>query len=71
MINFKLGDEVRLIQLGSNHKFLGGFEIGLTGKIIDFVNREYPIIRWNKPVKCKNGIIKTSDVHCSKLEILS
>lgn len=70
MNNLKEGDNVKLIELGENHKFLEGFEIGITGKIIEFINPEYPIIQWDKPVNCKNDVIKKSDVHFSKLEVL-
>lgn len=70
MNNLKVKDNVKLIELGENHKFLGGFEIGLTGKIIDFINPEYPVIQWDSPIQCKNDLITKSDVHFSKLEVL-
>ncbi|MBN3948437.1 MAG: hypothetical protein HWQ38_19065 [Nostoc sp. NMS7] len=70
------GDRVELIELHPGQKLLGGFHVGQTGTVIstEIYPSEYPVIKWDTPVKITNGDgepIEESDCHVSRLRKIS
>ncbi len=54
---FQEGDRVKLVELHSGQRIVGGFEEGQMGTVIGEVAKDSPMILWDKPIipKCDPG----------------